>query len=461
VIDVEVIADLAVINPFDFFLDEEHWPFQYNDELLVQLAPYLERVDTGPRFKSLLDSVPRKKTRTVDKLVELNWELHKRVEYAIRMEPGVQTPEETLARGIGSCRDSAWLLVQLLRHIGLAARFVSGYLVQTAPDEDARPLEGPAGPTSDFTDLHAWAEVFIPGGGWLGLDPTSGLFAGEGHIPLACTARPGSASPIQGATDKCEVEFSFSNEVVRIHEAPRVSKPYLDTQWAAMEAMGKRVDARILAGDMRLTQGGEPTFVAIENVDAPEWNVDALGEHKRQRAEDLVRRLGARFAPGALLHTAQGKWYPGEPLPRWALGLFWRKDGLPVWRNPRLFAEYGCNYGHTLDDARRFADVLSTRLGLDERFIITAYEDGLDLLEKEARLPLAWTVDGEDKRDAEHRRALFARLTQGLDTPTGYVLPLAFNTATQSWYSAPWETRRGRLALVPGDSRAARTVPTG
>ncbi|MEW6765147.1 MAG: transglutaminase family protein [Pseudomonadota bacterium] len=459
IIDVEVIADLAVINPFDFFIDAhaEHWPFAYTPEQAQQLLPYLELDAGGPQFDALVQSIDCSPVLTVNKLVEINRIVYDLVEYSIRMEAGVQTPEETLGRGLGSCRDSAWLLVQLARRLGLAARFVSGYLVQLAPDMEA--LDGPSGPTSDFTDLHAWAEIYVPGAGWIGLDPTSGLLAGEGHIPLACTPLPGGAAPIEGGTDVCEVEFDFLNEVTRIHESPRVTRPYSDLQWAAMAALGRQVEARMRAADMRLTQGGEPTFVAIENTDAPEWNVDALGPHKRERAEVLVRRLGARFAPGALLHTAQGKWYPGEPLPRWSLGLYWRKDGVPVWRNPALLAEPGVDLGHGPEDARRFGEALCAALDLDRRFLVTAYEDGLQALEDEARLPLEWRVDGADKRDVETRRALFAQLSAGLDNPRGYVLPLAFSAISQRWVSAPWTFRRGRLSLVPGDSPLGLRLP--
>ncbi len=458
-IDVEVIADLADINPFDFFVQDEYeeWPFVYEKTLAAQLLPYLEKVDTGERFADFLASIARKKMRTTDKLVELNQLVQKRIGYNIRMEPGVQTPEETLELGTGSCRDSAWLLVQLARHLGLAARFVSGYLVQLTLDE--QPLDGPPGTPNDFTDLHAWVEIYVPGAGWVGLDPTSGLMATEGHIPLACTPFPGDASPIHGATDKCEVEFDFANEVVRIKESPRVTKPYSDEQWARMNRLGEYVDAEMAAADMRMTQGGEPTFVSVDNMEAPEWNTDALGQHKRERAEDLVRRLGARFAQGALLHTAQGKWYPGEPLPRWALGLFWRKDGVPVWRNPALLAMPGKDYGHTLEDARRFSRALCAQLGLSVQFLKEAYEDGLELLKDEARLPIDWQVDGADKRYAAERRALMEKISRGLDVPRGFVLPLAFNPVAQAFTSGPWEFRRGRVVLIPGDSPLGLRLP--
>jgi transglutaminase-like putative cysteine protease len=161
------------------------------------------------------------------------------------MEPGVQTCDETLTLQSGSCRDSAWLLVNILRHLGLAARFVSGYLIQLTPD--VKPLDGPAGPDRDFTDLHAWTEVFLPGAGWIGLDPTSGLLAGEGHIPLACTPEPISAAPITGTTSAGQCEFSVEMHVTRIHEAPRVTKPYTDAEWQAIERLGVQIDEHLAA----------------------------------------------------------------------------------------------------------------------------------------------------------------------------------------------------------------------
>jgi transglutaminase-like putative cysteine protease len=223
---VDLCAELHVLNPFDFFLEPEaeHWPFRYEAALGRDLAPYRETGAAGPLLNAFLSGLSRERVRTIEFLVELNREVQRAVEYVIRMEPGIQDPETTLGLAKGSCRDSAWLLVLALRHLGFAARFASGYLIQLVADE--KPLEGPAGPARDFTDLHAWAEVFLPGAGWIGLDATSGLLAGEGHIPLACTPDPIGAAPITGSVDECRVEFSHEMSVERIHEDPRVTRPY-------------------------------------------------------------------------------------------------------------------------------------------------------------------------------------------------------------------------------------------
>jgi uncharacterized protein (DUF2126 family)/transglutaminase-like putative cysteine protease len=456
-VDVEVIADLTVINPFDYFVESsaEHWPFDYDAALKRELTPYLETEPAGPLLTAWLAEVPRTRVPSNDFLVALNQRLQSDIAYTVRMEPGVQAPEDTLSKALGSCRDSAWLLVQVLRHLGLAARFVSGYLVQLTADEKS--LDGPSGTEKDFTDLHAWAEVYLPGAGWIGLDPTSGLFAGEGHIPLAATPQPSSAAPIEGMTDECEVEFSFSNTVTRIHEDPRVTLPYAEDEWAAILALGHAVDEELVANDVRLTHGGEPTFVSIDDMEAPEWNTAALGSHKRERAEVLVRRLKNRLHPGALLHTGQGKWYPGEPLPRWALGLYWRRDGVAVWKNPALLAEAAWDYGHTHLDAQRFAEALALHLGLVARYAQPAYEDALAALLQEAELPTNVEPGHAELDSASLRGALANKLSRGLNTPTGFILPLAWQP--QGWISAPWETRRDRLYLLPGDSPMGLRLP--
>ncbi len=459
VIDVGLVVEMVTINPFDFFVEEfaEHFPFEYPKQLHKELKPYFECTESGPRLSEWLQSVSRESVHIVTFLVELNQRLQKDIGYVIRMEPGVQTCEETLGRAKGSCRDSAWLLVQILRHLGLAARFVSGYLVQLAPDQES--LDGPSGPTEDFTDLHAWAEVYIPGAGWIGLDPTSGLFAGEGHIPLACTPDYVSAAAVTGATDKCEVEFKFLNEVKRIHEDPRVTLPYSDEQWAAVMALGERVDAELTANDVRLTMGGEPTFVSIDDMDGAEWNTAALGPHKRERAEVLLRRLWKRFSPGGALHHGQGKWYPGEPLPRWALSCLWREDGTPVWEDPSLLTDPTSPGNADASSAQRFAQTLAKRLGVSAGNVEAGFEDVLYYLWKEGTLPENVDVLDSKLSDKLERARLRRLFERGLDQTVGYALPLGWDHDADRWTSSRWSFRRGHMFLLPGDSPMGLRLP--
>jgi transglutaminase-like putative cysteine protease len=386
-IDVDLIAELSVINPFDFFLDEAalNYPFSYEPRLAKDLAIYRDVTERGPALIEWVSTVDRSERPTVDFLVDLNQRVQREIAYTIRLEPGVQSGEETLTKRIGSCRDSAWLLVLILRQLRLAARFVSGYSVQLQPDQKA--LEGPPGPTEDFTDLHAWAEAYLPGAGWVGLDPTSGLFAGEGHIPLACAPDPEGAAPLTGGTDPCRVDFYYHNNVQRIHEDPRVTKPYGDADWEAIMRLGRDVDLDLASQDVRLTLGGEPTFVSIDDMEGAEWNTEALGPVKRDLAGQLMRRLKDRFAPGGLVQHGQGKWYPGEPLPRWALSLFWRADGHPVWSETDLLAVEGQDYGLESTQAAQFAAALASRLRLDPGCVLPGYEDIYYYLWREGTLP--------------------------------------------------------------------------
>lgn len=369
-IDVEVIADMVVINPFDFFIEEyaDKIPFKYEPLLKKQLSPYLEIKERDDQLMVLVEKAKKlknKKMNTVDYLVAINQLVNGMLKYNVRMEPGVQSCEETLTKGSGSCRDFTWLLVQILRHLGLAARFTSGYLVQLKADQKA--LDGPSGPEEDFTDLHAWAEVYLPGAGWVGLDATSGLFAGEGHIPLACTPSPENAAPISGSTEPTNTTFHFENTVERIVEKPRVTKPYSEEQWNHIMAVGDQVENDLQNNNVKLTMGGEPTFVAIDNTDAPEWNATADGAHKRKLANQLFHQLKDEFATGALMQYGQGKWYPGEPLPRWKLACFWRKDGKPMWGNDKLLADLSKDYGLDIKDANKFMKSLTRELNIDAK----------------------------------------------------------------------------------------------
>ncbi len=460
-LEIDLVAEMTVINPFDFFLEPyaEEFPFVYEDWQSKELTPYLETATCGPKFDAYVGEVSLKKVRTIDFLVELNCHLQQAIRYEIRMEPGVQTPEETLTLKSGSCRDSAWLMVQILRHLGLAARFVSGYLIQLKPD--VKPLEGPEGPQQDFTDLHAWAEVYLPGAGWVGLDPTSGLLAGEGHIPLAATPDPFSAAPVSGAVTKSEVEFEHEMKVTRIHEDPRVTKPYTDAQWNTICEVGEKIDAELEAGDVRLTMGGEPTFVSIDDMDGDEWNTAALGPNKKRLAGDLLLRLREEFAPGGLLHFGQGKWYPGESLPRWAFTCYWRTDGLPLWHDPKWIADPDRDYGFGAQHAWQFSEEIARRLGINPDFLVAAYEDPLEYIHKERQLPI--NVDPKDNKldDPEERERMRKVFERGLNHPTGFVLPMQRGQGKSGpeWQSGLWMLRARHLFLSPGDSPIGLRLP--
>ncbi|MGE0823783.1 MAG: DUF2126 domain-containing protein [Candidatus Binatia bacterium] len=458
-VDVDLVAEMAVINPFDFFLEPyaEHYPFSYEQELLVELAPYCTREPLTPLFARYLEEIARDKTPTVPFLADLNRRLARDIEYLIRMAPGVQTLEETLTKRSGSCRDSGWLLVQLLRHLGFAARFVSGYLIQLTPD--VKSLDGPSGPEKDFTDLHAWAEVYLPGAGWVGLDPTSGLFAGEGHLPLACSPMPSSAAPITGTLDVCEVDFSHRMAVSRIWEAPRVTKPYTEEEWRTIEQLGTAVDADLQTHDVRLTMGGEPTFIAVDDPDGEEWNTTAVGPTKKRLAANLYYRLRSRYGARGLVHFGQGKWYPGEQLPRWSLNCFWRKDGEPIWKNDLLIADEAQPRKVTTATAEAFLCEVAARLGLAAQYVFPAYEDVFYFLWRERRLPV--NVDPFDSRLADplERERLRRVFSHGLNQTVGYILPLSRDPATDQWVTSSWFLRDQRCYLIPGDSPMGYRLP--
>ncbi len=460
-VEVDLVATMTVINPFDFFVEPraDEWPFEYDPWLAKELQPFLECEPLGPELANWLSGVDRTKRNTVNFLVELNNRLQNEIKYLIRMEPGVQRPEETLQRRSGSCRDSTWLLVQILRNLGIAARFTSGYLIQLTPD--VKSLDGPSGTEQDFTDLHAWTEAYVPGAGWIGFDPTSGLLAGEGHIPLACTPDPASAAPITGNVEECEMEFDFSMSVTRIHEDPRVTKPYTDEQWNHIERVGHDVDERLRAGDVRLTMGGEPTFVSIDDMDGAEWTTAAAGPAKARLATELLQRLRRRFAPDGLLHFGQGKWYPDESLPRWAFSCYWRADGEPIWTRQSLIAEEGKEYGHTRAEAEKFVKTLAASLEVNPDFCLPAHEDVWHFVAKERALPV--NVDPRDSKlkDPEERARLARVVEQGIGQPVGYVLPLRRQwwQAQARWASGQWPIRPDKMFLLPGDSPMGLRLP--
>jgi uncharacterized protein (DUF2126 family)/transglutaminase-like putative cysteine protease len=458
-IEVDLVAEMAAMNPFDFFLEPhaEKWPFEYEVALGPDLAPYRHTLPPSPLRDAFVAGISRVPCATNDFLVELNRKVFDHIAYGVRLEAGLQTPEETLEKRAGSCRDSGWLLVQILRRLGFAARFASGYLVQLTAD--TKPLEGPAGPTTDFVDLHAWCEVYLPGAGWIGLDPTSGLLAGEGHLALACTAEPALAAPVSGLVDACETTFEHAMTVTRVLEVPRVTRPYAPEQWEEILALGHAVDADLAAGDVRLTMGGEPTFIAAEDLDGEEWNTAALGPDKKRLATDLYRRLRDRYAPNGLVHFGQGKWYPGEPLPRWSLNLYWRRDGQPLWNDASLIANEAAPSAADDALARTFLHGVAARLGLDAEHVFPAYEDVYYYLWRERRLPM--NVDPFESRleDPLERERLARLFAAGLDKVVGHVLPIAKRSPETKFRTAPWHFRGGRCFLVPGDSPMGLRLP--
>jgi uncharacterized protein (DUF2126 family)/transglutaminase-like putative cysteine protease len=475
-IEVDLTAELAVYNPFDFFIEPyaEQYPFAYEAELKSELLTYFAAEPLGPNLKAYIAGVPKGPIRTTDFLVGLNADLQRAISYTIRMEPGVQTPEETLKLKSGSCRDSAWLLVQMLRHLGLAARFVSGYLIQLKADID--PVDGPQGTQVDFTDLHAWAEVYIPGAGWIGMDATSGLLCGEGHIPVCATPHYRSAAPISGLAGDAEVEFKFAMTVSRIAELPRITLPFSEEAWKKLDALGEQIDKNFANDDVRLTMGGEPTFVSIDDFEHDEWNSGAVGPHKRMLSDKLIRKLRERFAPGGMLHFGQGKWYPGETLPRWAFALYWRKDGAPIWKDAKLIAPVPVT--RTAEEAAKeprdeakneaereraftLAEGVALRLGISPEHVLPAFEDPATWVVKESNLPP--NVDPLDPKieDPEARNRMIRTFGRGLTKPAGFVLPVQrWNSKAESrWASEKWRLRRGRLFLVPGDSPVGYRLP--
>jgi uncharacterized protein (DUF2126 family) len=426
VVEVDLVAELSSFNPFAFLLEPgvQDYPFEYEPTLAKDLEPYRSVDPAGPSLRAFLETISDEKRGTIGFLVDLNRAVRDQVGYETRMNPGVQTCEETLERSMGSCRDSAWLLVQILRHLGFAARFVSGYLIQLASEDEG--ADGTDAPKSDSADLHAWAEAFLPGAGWIGMDATSGLFAGDGHIPLVSSPDASRAAPIEGTTEPANVDFSYSMSIRRLNEAPRTSKPFTEEDWAQVKVVAHGVDADLEAQDVRLTMGGEPTFVGIDEPESPQWNIDALGAMKRTLGLRLIQSLRERVAAGGMLHYGQGKWYPGEPLPRWALSCFWRADGVPVWENIDLIAREDQDYSFGTADAFAFAEALTRRLQVSSENLLPAYNADESV------------------------------------EPAGYILPIRRRqpSGRLAWSSQLWFPHSDRLQLLPGDSPIGYRIPT-
>jgi len=428
-VEVTLVADLSPLNPFDFLLDPaaEEYPFQYAPDVARDLQPYLLIDPPGPLLRAFVEGCRDQRISTVNLLLFLNRKVRDEIGYITRFEHGIQASEETLQKRSGSCRDSAWLLIECLRNLGIAARFVSGYLIQLGDDENTALNGAKNSPQSDTADLHAWAEAFLPGAGWIGLDPTSGLLAGEGHIPLACTSSSGQAAPISGTAERASIDFSYEMSVRRLDESRPLSQGDADAQWLRIRQLAHRVDADLQAHDVRLTMGGEPTYVGVDDPEHAQWNIDALGDDKRNCGLTLIQALREKLAPGGLLHYGQGKWYPGEQLPRWALSCFWRADGVPVWEDVKLIALKDHDYGLKASDAFRFMRALTRRLEVTAENILPAFE--------------------QDATTTE---------------PAGYILPIRRRQphGVLRWSSQWWFPSEGSIVLSPGDSPIGYRIPT-
>lgn len=445
---VEIIAELSPINPFNFLVEPYafEYPFKYPKALAKELGPYLGTGPCGPRVTAWLDGLTMEKGYIAERLGELNsliWKSFPAGGSADILAPDL---ESLLAGGRASPADLAWLLVLSLRRLGLAARFTTGYQVTLAPPEGGL----------DWASLHAWAEAYLPGAGWIGLDPAIGIYIAEGYIPLASAPEPLRTLPIIGYVEACQESRSQEIQVKRLVPEP-ASWPYGSAQWADMRALGGKIESDLRSRNINPALGVDLAFVSARDACAPEWTTAAVGPFKRQIAEELLLRLRGRLFPGGALHLGQSEWFGGEAAPRWRIGCFERADGQPAWRDPDLFGWKLGRFQLTTEDAKRVAEVLAGQLGVASSYVMAAQEDGLYQLWTNRTL-IEYTPASEDLRDPERRQALASHLSAN-HGDAGYALPLRWDGAKGRWSSGAWTFRRNGLYLSPGEFSMGYRLP--
>ena len=450
--ELEMIATLEPVNPFDFLMEPyaAEQPFDYPEQLHKELEPYLfVPPELGPRTRAFLDAVKaeRKPSATVECLDALNQRVNTACKWQPTDAPGVSDLEQGLTRGVATSWDLAWLLTLSLRQLGLAARMVGGYRIYLAEDAD----------TQDFVGLHAWSEVYIPGSGWIGLDPTMGLFTSETYIPLAAAPDPKRVLPGVGLRS-AGAKHTETLQIRRL--TPRAdSWPYTDTQWSDIQALGYLVEQDLAAQALSVKLGASLSFVSGVHANEPEWNISALGPTKWHAAEGLLDRLQQRLAPGGVPQLGQGQWFAGDQLPRWQLSCYFRADGRPAWKNPQRLG-WGKDSDYGLSQARDLAAFVARALGIASVHVLPAHEDALHDLARNGSTGLQREQpSAAELRDPDQRRALADRLSRSERQPTGYVLPLRWDHQAERWTSGAWPFRRERLYLLPGGSPLGYRLP--